>query len=72
MFFIFQLQKSNVEDEIYVIDLSSYKEFKAKKIEVQKTTNQTNKPEKKNQKEIVKEKPEIKNQKKLSKKNKKM
>ena len=62
VFFIFQLQKSNVEDEIYVIDLSSYKEFKAKKIEVQKTTNQTNKPEKKNQKEIVKEKPEIKNQ----------
>ena len=31
VFFIFQLQKSNVEDEIYVIDLSSYKEFKAKK-----------------------------------------
>ena len=41
-FFIFQLQKSNVEDEIYVIDLSSYKEFKAKKIEVQKN-NQPNK-----------------------------
>ena len=64
MFFIFQLQKSNVEDEIHVIDLSSYKEFKAKKLKFKKQpTKQTNR--KKNQKEIVKEKPEIKNQKEI-------
>ena len=47
VFFIFQLQKSNVEDEIYVIDLSSYKEFKAKKLKFKKQpTKQTNRKKK--------------------------
>ena len=38
LFFIYQIQKSKKVDEIYVLDLSSYKEFRPKKkIEVQKT-----------------------------------
>ena len=43
--FVYQIQKKNNVDEIYVLDLSTYKEFKPKKIEVKKTiTEETKKP----------------------------
>ena len=34
--FVYQIQKKNKVGEIYVLDLTSYKEFKPKKVEVKK------------------------------------
>ena len=46
--FVYQIQKINKVDEIYVLDLSTYKEFKPKKVEVKKqVTKDVPKPEKK-------------------------
>ena len=46
--FVYQIQKKNKVDEIYVLDLSTYKEFKPKKVEVKKqVTKEVPKPEKK-------------------------
>ena len=37
MFFVYiKFKKSNKVDEIYVLDLTTYKEFKPKKVEVKK------------------------------------
>ncbi len=53
---IYQLQKSKEVDEIYVVDLSSYKEFRPKKIQVQKPiTKEIKKLEK--PKKIIQKKP---------------
>ena len=46
--FVYQIQKINKVDEIYVLDLSTYKEFKPKKVEVKKQViKDVPKPEKK-------------------------
>jgi outer membrane biosynthesis protein TonB len=45
IFFVYQIQNKNDVDKIYVLDLSTYKEFKPKKIEVKKTiTEEIKKP----------------------------
>jgi outer membrane biosynthesis protein TonB len=56
--FVYQIQKKNNVDEIYVLDLSTYKEFKPKKIELKKKiTEETKKPEKDVEpKKVIKEK----------------
>ena len=60
--FVHQIQISKNIDEIYVLDLSSYKEFRASKIEVQKTIpKEIKKPKKKIvQKKIIEKKIEKK------------
>ena len=46
--FVYQIQKQNEIDEIFVLDLASYKEFKPRKVEVKKqVTKEVPKPEKK-------------------------
>ena len=56
--FVHQIQISKNIDEIYVLDLSSYKEFRAQKIEMQKTIpKEIKKPKKKTvQKKIIEKK----------------
>ena len=59
--FVYQIQKQNKVDEIYVLDLSTYKEFKPKKVEVKKqVTKEVPKPEKKIiQKKIIEKKQKV-------------
>lgn len=59
--FVYKIQFSKKIDEVYVLDLSSYKEFKAKKIEVkQPITKELKKPKKIIKNEVVKKKLEKK------------
>ena len=53
--FVYQIQKQNEIDEIFVLDLASYKEFKPRKVELQKPIiKEVKKPEKKiEQKKII-------------------
>lgn len=60
--FIYQIQKQNEIEEIYVLDLTSFKEFKPRKIEVKEPVKkQIEIPEKKiEEKKIIEEKIPIK------------
>ena len=60
-----QIQISKNIDEIYVLDLSSYKEFRAQKIEMQKTiTKEIKKQKKKTKKKKMRKKFPLKKNKK--------
>lgn len=55
--FVYQIQKQNEIDEIFVLDLASYKEFKPRKVELQKPIiKEVKKPEKKIEQKKIEQK----------------